>query len=143
MNNRFSSTLNTFGLGICVEYIFRVEASIWPIIVATCLFLLIVLDYINAYLDEKKLFLLNKKIEVGIKYLENESEASTIPNGWMVDEAGQDPVSMLWYVNLINFTDIDNNYIKTPRSSHSVGYDSYYGALKNAISGIKVCVTEN
>ena len=48
MWNRFHTAADAFGLGICVEYIIRVEASIYPIFIGSVLLISVLLDF---YMD--------------------------------------------------------------------------------------------
>jgi hypothetical protein len=56
-----------------------------------------------------------------------------VPKGWFVYEAGQSPVHMLWYVNLVNFDDLMKNDGSKPRHYCAEEFDSFDEALKKAI----------
>jgi hypothetical protein len=58
-----------------------------------------------------------------------------IPKGWFVYEAGQDPLNLLWFVNLVNFDDFANN-ASVIRNAQSIENDSFIEALDVAIKQI-------
>jgi len=64
------------------------------------------------------------------------SNETSIPKGWYVSEAGQDPLHMLWYVVLVNFDDVCAG-VETPRHFISDECDSFNQALKKCIKNIK------
>ena len=142
MKNRFFATIDAFALGMCLEYIVRVEASIYPIVISVVLFISILLDFYMDYINKQHYNLIKDNLNIRLSELESESAELTVPKGWMVYESGQDPIHMLWYVNLIHFDDLANKYVEKPRQSYSEEHDSYEDALKNAISGIKDCESE-
>jgi hypothetical protein len=57
---------------------------------------------------------------------------SSIPKGWYVSEAGQNPLNLLWFVVLLNFDDIANQ-VETPRYIVVEDFDSYEEALSECI----------
>lgn len=56
----------------------------------------------------------------------------SIPKGWYVHEAGQNPLHMLWFVVLMSFEDLSNN-VETPRYFVSEDFDSFEEALQDCI----------
>lgn len=58
-----------------------------------------------------------------------------IPKGWYVQEAGQNPLHMLWFVVLINFEDVANN-VENPRYYVSEECDSFEEALQECIKNV-------
>jgi hypothetical protein len=60
----------------------------------------------------------------------------TIPKGWYVSEAGQDPLHMLWYVVIVNFDDVCSR-VENPRHFHVEECDSFEQALNKCIKKIK------
>ena len=63
------------------------------------------------------------------------SKSLTIPKGWYVAEAGQNPLFMLWFVVLVNFDDVTNN-VEKPRHFVSEEKDSYEDALQECIYNV-------
>jgi len=57
---------------------------------------------------------------------------SSIPKGWFVSEAGQNPLHMLWFVVLVNFDDVANQ-VENPRHFVAEDFDSYEEALNECI----------
>ena len=57
---------------------------------------------------------------------------SSIPKGWYVLEAGQNPLHMLWFVVLVNFDDVANK-IENPRHFVAEECDSFEQALQECI----------
>jgi hypothetical protein len=57
---------------------------------------------------------------------------SSIPRGWYVAEAGQNPLHMLWFVVLVNFDDIVNK-IEEPRHFVAEECDSFEQALQECV----------
>lgn len=60
------------------------------------------------------------------------SISNSIPNGWYVSEAGQDPLHMLWFVVLLSFDDVVNK-VNKPRHFISEEHDSFEQALQECI----------
>ena len=58
-----------------------------------------------------------------------------IPKGWYVQEAGQNPLHLLWFVVLINFEDVANN-VKKPRYFVAEDCDSFEEALQQCSSNV-------
>jgi hypothetical protein len=56
----------------------------------------------------------------------------TIPEGWYVAEAGQNPLHMLWFVMLVNFDDVANKN-ENPRHVVAEECDSFEQALQECI----------
>ena len=138
MWNRFHTAADAFGLGICVEYIIRVEASIYPIFIGSVLLISVLLDFYMDYLNKKKAKLLQEVEEETIQEIEEEVERLTLPKPWMVYEAGQDPLHMLWYVQVVNFDDLADKENENPRQIYVEEADSYEDALEEIISRIKL-----
>jgi hypothetical protein len=61
---------------------------------------------------------------------------TSIPKGWFVSEAGQNPIHMLWFVVLVNFDDLVNK-VETPRYFVAEECDSFEQALQECISNIQ------
>ena len=57
---------------------------------------------------------------------------SSIPKGWYVAEAGQDPLHMLWFVVLVNFDDVANK-VSNPKHYVASECDSFQEALQECI----------
>lgn len=85
---------------------------------------------------------LESAIEVGGSETETTTEPSLaltepsekrIPKGWIVFEAGQDPLHLLWYVVLSNFDDLYVNKVPRPRSFVEEECDSFDEALGKCI----------
>lgn len=57
---------------------------------------------------------------------------SSIPKGWYVAEAGQNPLHMLWFVVLVNFDDVASN-IENPRHFVAEECDSFEQALRECV----------
>lgn len=57
---------------------------------------------------------------------------SSIPKGWYVAEAGQNPLHMLWFVVLVNFDDVVSN-IENPRHFVAEECDSFEQALRECV----------
>jgi hypothetical protein len=53
------------------------------------------------------------------------------PKGWYVEEAGQNPMFMLWYIVLVNFDDVCNN-VEKPRIVVAEEHDSFESAMYEA-----------
>ena len=79
--------------------------------------------------------LFNNKNKLKEKKTQKSSKIE-IPNGWFVYEAGQSPVHLLWYVNLVNMQDLLNN-IEKPRQIFKEEKNSFEEALLYAIDEIK------
>lgn len=58
-----------------------------------------------------------------------------IPKGWFVYEAGQSPVHLLWFVNLVNMQDLLDKKEK-PRHIFVEEKDSFEEALLTCINNI-------
>lgn len=79
--------------------------------------------------------LFSKKIETKQCDIHVVSKSLTIPKGWYVAEAGQNPLFMLWFVVLVNFDDVAN-YVEKPRHFVAEEKDSYEDALQECISHV-------
>ena len=79
--------------------------------------------------------LFNNKNKLKEKKTQKSSKIE-IPNGWFVYEAGQSPVHLLWYVNLVNMQDLLNN-IEKPGQIFIEEKNSFEEALLYAIDEIK------
>lgn len=55
----------------------------------------------------------------------------SVPKGWFVQECGQDPLHMLWYMVLVSFDDVSNN-LKSPRYVLVEECDGFIEALEEA-----------
>ena len=80
----------------------------------------------------KRLF--NKKVDTKQLELQNFIKTLIIPNGWYVQQAGQDPLHMLWYVVLVSFDDVCDDNIDEPKHYVAEEMDSYEDALRECIS---------
>jgi hypothetical protein len=144
--SRFHTAADAFGLGICVEYIIKVEVSIYPIFIGSVLLISILLDFFMDYLNKKKAKLLQQLQQVEeetIQDIEEEVERLTLPKPWMVYEAGQNPLHMLWWVQVVNFDDLADEKNEHPRQIYVEDADSYEDALEEIISRIKLGNIEN
>jgi len=143
MWSRFHTAADAFGLGICLEYIIRVEISIYPILIGSLLLISVILDLCSDYLKNRKKLLM-EELEKTTQEIGDEIENLTLPKSWMVYEAGQNPLNMLWFVNAVNFSDLTNeDHDGDPRQVFVEDGDSYEDALKEIISRIKLGETEN
>lgn len=140
MRKRINLAIDAFLVGMLFEYTLRVEVSIFPIAIGIMLIISIIMDIWLAKLKDKKEVLI-AEVEVNLKkVLDNDKKIkklTTLPKPWMVHDAGQDPLHMLWYVQLVHFDDIANN-VKEPRQVYVEEADTFEEALSVAISRIKV-----
>ena len=143
MWSRFNTASDAFGLGICVEYIIRVEASIYPIFIGSAFLISILIDFYMDYLNKNKAKLQEELEDEVIQEIEDCIDCITLPKGWMVYEAGQSPLHMLWWMQVVNFDDLADNSIDKPRQVYVEDADSYEQALEEIISRIKVGNVEN
>ena len=143
MWSRFHTASDAFGLGICVEYIIRVEASIYPIFIGSAFLISILIDFYMDYLNKNKAKLQEELEGEVIQEIEDCIDCITLPKGWMVYEAGQSPLHMLWWMQVVNFDDLADNSIDKPRQVYVEDADSYEQALEEIISRIKVGNVEN
>jgi hypothetical protein len=143
MWSRFHTASDAFGLGICVEYIIRVEASIYPIFIGSAFLISILIDFYMDYLNKNKAKLEEELEGEVIQEIEDCIDCITLPKGWMVYEAGQSPLHMLWWMQVVNFDDLADNSIDKPRQVYVEDADSYEQALEEIISRIKVGNVEN
>lgn len=67
------------------------------------------------------------------------SEKIVVPKGWFVADAGQSPLHLLWYLNLVNFNEYANGH-KHPRQVFVEEQDSFEEALKEAVKQLKLNV---
>ena len=78
-----------------------------------------------------------EELEKTTQEIGDEIENLTLPKSWMVYEAGQNPLNMLWFVNAVNFSDLTNeDHDGDPRQVFVEDGDSYEDALKEIISRI-------
>lgn len=59
-----------------------------------------------------------------------------IPNGWIMYEAGQSPLHMQWFVNLVNLNDLCDK-VEKPRQSLVEDKETFEEALIEAIKNCK------
>lgn len=124
---------NAFMLGICLEYIYRVKVSPFPIIISILLTIGILVDLTIDYVTHIKA----KKTIISIQETMKVSEKSLkVPKGWIVNDTGQKPSNMLWYVQLIKLG--SGNVEELGEHVYVEDYDTYEEALKNAINEIKL-----
>jgi len=133
MYNKLHIIIESFLIGMLFEYLLRVEVSFFPVFLLCILTGNIILDLI---IEHRKMKL--NKLVVDIKKLgKNETtKISKVPKGWMVYEAGQDALHMLWYVHLVNFDDVANN-LEDIRQVYVEEGDTYGQTLNIAINQIK------
>jgi hypothetical protein len=138
MWRRVNLVLNSFMVGILFEFTYRVEVSVYPIIIGILLVISIILDFWFYNIDGKKDELISE-ININVDKIIDKSKKDliTVPKPWMVHDAGQDPLHMLWYVQLVHFDDIANG-VKEPRQVYVEEVDSFEEALSIAISRINV-----
>lgn len=98
----------------------------------------IVLEFVLDYYTKKRNSLVNDITDNKEQIIINEIKLNRIPKGWMVYDAGQDPLHMLWYIQLVNFDDLADNTITDKRQVFVEERDSYEEALTDAISEIKI-----
>lgn len=135
MNNRLHIVLEAFLVGMLFEYLLRVEVSFFPVAMIILLTGSIILDFVIDYYTKKKNTLL-KEIEKNTQQIIiNENMLGKIPKGWMVYDAGQSPLHMLWHIQLVNFDDVSNN-VEGPRQVFVDEGDSYEQVLEMAINRI-------
>lgn len=79
-----------------------------------------------------KLFKKRKKENFNSELHKTNVMCSSIPKGWFVSEAGQNPLHMLWFVVLVNFDDVANQ-VENPRYVVAEDFDSYEEALNECI----------
>lgn len=59
-----------------------------------------------------------------------------LPKDWYVQEAGQNPLHMLWFAVIVNFNDMINN-VESPRYHTIEECDSFEEAIRKCIEQIK------
>jgi hypothetical protein len=136
MWKKINLLINGFLIGMLFEYTLRVEVSILPVLIMSVLVVGTLLDIF--WLD--KLTIKRDKLVKQI-IVNTEKISTSIPKGWLVYNAGQAPLHMLWYVHLIHLDDLANN-VEEPRQVFVDEYDTYEEALKKAISEINVVNVE-
>ena len=127
MWRRINLAIDGFLVGMLFEYTLRVEVSVFPIAIGILIIIGIILDLWLYNLKEKKKDLVTQIID------KTKEIQHTAPKGWMVYDAGQDPLHMLWYVQLVNFDDLTDEGISEPRQVFVEEADTYNEALKMAI----------
>ncbi len=140
MWRRINLAIDGFLVGMLFEYTLRVEVSVFPIAIGILIIVGIVLDFWLYSLEDKKRELIteiNINVDKIIEKSKKIKELTTVPKPWMVHDAGQDPLHMLWYVQLVHFDDIANG-VKEPRQVYVEGGDSFEEVISTAISRIKV-----
>jgi hypothetical protein len=138
MNRKLYLVLDAFLVGMLFEYLLRVEVSFFPVTMIILLTGSIILDFVLDYYKNKKKGLV-KEIQHNMKQIIiNENKLDRVPNGWMVYDAGQDPLHMLWYLTLVNFDDLVDDTIMDKRQVSVEERGSYLEALTDAISKIKI-----
>jgi hypothetical protein len=138
MNRKLHLVLDAFLVGMLFEYLLRVEVSFFPVTMIILLTGSIVLEFVLDYYTKKRNSLVNDIIHNKEQIIINENKLNRIPKGWMVYDAGQDPLHMLWYIQLVNFDDLADNTITDKRQVFVEERDSYEEALTDAISEIKI-----
>ena len=78
------------------------------------------------------IFKKRKKEEINSALHKTNVICSSIPKGWFVAEAGQNPLHLLWFVVLVNFDDVVNK-VEEPRHFVAEDFDSYEEALNECI----------
>ena len=140
MWRRINLAIDGFLVGMLFEYTLRVEVSIFPIAIGILIIIGIILDLWLYSLKGKKDKLIteiNVNVDKVIKNNKRIKELTTVPKGWMVYDAGQDPLHMLWYVQLVHFDDLANG-VENPRQIFVEEGDTYEDALSVSISRINV-----
>jgi hypothetical protein len=66
---------------------------------------------------------------------QKQNVVSSIPKGWYVVEAGQNPLHMLWFLVLVNFDDVVNK-VENPRHFVAEECDSFEQALQKCVKNI-------
>jgi hypothetical protein len=135
MNNRLHIVLEAFLVGMLFEYLLRVEVSFFPLLMVILLSGSIILDFILDYYTNKKNRLIKEIQHNTQQIIINENNSIKVPKGWMVYDAGQSPLHMLWHIQLVNFDDVANN-VEGPRHVFVDECDSYEQALEMAINKI-------
>ena len=79
----------------------------------------------NSEFDEKEA---NKVAENLLAFVDPK-----IPKGWVVFEAGQSPLHMLWFVNLVSFDDLAAK-VEKPRRIFVKEKNNFLDALNEAIN---------
>lgn len=137
MWRRINLAIDGFLVGMLFEYTLRVEVSILPIGLGIVILIGIILDIWLFNLKDTKTKTL-ADINVNLKkVIDGEEKLKRLPKPWMVQDAGQDIIHMLWYVQIVHFDDITNK-VKEPRQIYVEEGDSYEEVLSVAISLIKV-----
>lgn len=78
----------------------------------------------------------NNKPEV-VKQPEIKVRTNTlVPKGWYIQEAGQNPLHMLWFAVIVNFDDMVNN-IESVRYHTIEECDSFEEAIRKCVEQIK------
>jgi len=135
LKNRLNIVLEGFLVGMLFEYLLRVEVSFFPVVMITLIIFSIILDFVVDYQTKKKNRLI-KEIQNKTQQI-NKNKTIEIPNGWMVHDAGQEPLHMLWHVQLVNFDDV-SNHVENVRQVYIEEGDTYEETLEMAIKLINV-----
>ena len=64
------------------------------------------------------------------------SDEPLLPKDWYVQEAGQNPLHMLWFAVIVNFNDMINN-VESPRYHTIEECDSFEEAIRKCVEQIK------
>ncbi len=106
MSNRINLVLHGFLVGMLFEYILRVEASIYPIVLMIIIILGFIIDIVLYYIEAKRDRLLAKIEE---EVLAAEHKLTRIPDGWYVSKAGQNETTKLWFIELVYYGNENEN----------------------------------
>jgi hypothetical protein len=133
-----NTALDGFVLGLLVEYTYRVEVNPFAIGIGVLVLVSIILELWLYRHSERKANLLVEVNERLVETIRNDEKLNrTIPKGWMVYEAGQDPLHMLWFIRVISFDDLVDDNITDKRQVLIEEGNSYEEVLKMAIIRIK------
>lgn len=135
MNNKLHIVLESFLVGMLFEYLLRVEVSFFPLTMIIILTGNIILEFVIDYYKNKKNRLVNQIQKNTQQIIFNENKLNRVPKGWMVYDAGQSTLHMLWHVQLVNFDDLANK-VEEPRHILVDEGDSYEEVLEIAINRI-------
>ncbi len=141
MWRRINLAIDGFLVGMLFEYTLRVEVSVFPIAIGILIFIGILLDLWLYRLKGKRDELvveINANVDKVISKNKKIKELTTVPKPWFVYDSGQNPLHMLWYVQLVNFDELSDESIEEPKQIFVEEADSYEEALSVAISRIKV-----
>ena len=134
MRKLINTALDGFVLGLLVEYTYRVEVNPFAIGIGVLMLGSIILELWLHRLKVRKANLLAEVNERLVETIRNDEKLkTTIPKGWMVYNSGQNPLHMLWHIQLISFDDLADDGIEEPGQVFIEEGDTYEEVLKMAI----------